>query len=300
MKTLFSTILLGVLVPTANASEAFFGYLYTTETTPGGRWEYEQSQTWRSGKARGKYDAIDLRNEVEYGITGNLQAALYLNSSWLKTSNQYDPEDVSKDVPDHNEFNINGVSLELLYRVLSPYKDGMGLAFYLEPEVSLRDRMTGEDKIERALEGRIILQKNFMDDTLVTAFNLMVEPEWERENGTVQKELWAELTAGANYRFRENWFAGVEARNHMEFPDFNLGNNEHQAYFVGPSIHYANENYWWTLTALPQVYGWPRNLGTGSNGAEITDRNDHLGQHEKFEVRFRFGIPLGGSHSHAE
>ena len=61
-------------------------------------------------------------------------------------------DDVSNDLPDHNEFNVNGASVELLYRVLSPYKDGMGLAFYLEPEISVRDHMTGEDNIERALE----------------------------------------------------------------------------------------------------------------------------------------------------
>src|SRR6185312_3071670 len=98
----------------------------------------------------------------------------------------------------------------------------------------------------------------------------------------------------ANYRLRENWFAGLEFRNHMEFTDMNLANQEHSAYFLGPSIHYGGEKYWWTLTVLPQVVGWPRGLGVGSDGTEISDSRDHLGQHERLEVRFRFGIPLGG------
>jgi hypothetical protein len=98
---------------------------------------------------------------------------------------------------------------------------------------------------------------------------------------------------------RDNWFAGFEFRNHMEFVDMNLGNQEHSAFFVGPSVHYASEKYWWTLTALPQVSGWPRNLGTGADGRTIADSNDHLAQHEKFEIRLRFGIPLGGEHSHS-
>src|SRR4051794_7477848 len=157
----FFLLLISMFASHAFASEAFFGYLYTTETTPGGQWEYEQTQTLRSGKARGTYNAVDLRNEFEYGVTGNFQVALYINSSYLNSTNQYDPEDVSADLPNHNAFNVNGVSVEMLYRVLSPYKDPIGLAFYLEPEVAIRDRMTGEDKIERSLEGRLILQKNF-------------------------------------------------------------------------------------------------------------------------------------------
>lgn len=299
MSKFFLLFLIATLTTPLSASEAFFGYLYTTETTPGGNWEYEHTNTWRSGKARGTYNAIDMRNEFEYGITGNLQAAFYLNSSYINSINQYDPEDVANTLPNHNEFNLDGASVELLYRLLSPYKDGIGLALYLEPEIAVRDHMTGEDKIERSLEGRFIVQKNFLDDTMITAANLMLEPEWEKVDGLVQKELWAEITAGVNYRIRENWFVGVEARNHMEFIDMNLGNQEHSAFFAGPSVHYGSEKYWWTLTALPQVWGWPRNLGTGSDGAAISDHSDHLGQHEKFEVRLRFGIPLGEEHTHA-
>jgi hypothetical protein len=297
MKTILILILLSI-VPAADASEALFGYMYTTDTTPAGRWEYEQHQTWRSGKARGTYEAIDLRNEFEYGVTDNFQAAFYVNSSYIHSKNQYDPDDVSNDLPDHNEFNVNGASVELLYRLLSPYKDGMGLALYLEPEISVRDHMTGEDNIERALETRIILQKNFMDDSLVIGTNFMVEPEWEKMDGMVKKELWAEWTAGASYRFAPNWFAGLEFRNHMEFIDMNLANQEHSAYFAGASIHYATETYWWTLTALPQIAGWPRRLGVGSDGREVADSSDHLGQHERYEVRLRLGIPIGGEHKH--
>jgi hypothetical protein len=84
----------------------------------------------------------------------------------------------------------------------------------------------------------------------------------------------------------------------MEFVDMNLGHQEHSAFFAGPSVHYANQDYWWTLTVLPQISGWPHNLGTGANGEPVGDSRLHLAQHEKFEVRLRFGIPLGGEHEH--
>ena len=285
--------------PAARASEGLFGYLYTVDTTPAGGWEYEQKHTFRSGKARGSYDALDLRNEFEYGVTDALQAAFYLNSSYLNSTGQYDPDDPSIDVPDRNEFDVDSASVELLYRALSPYKDGLGLAFYVEPELAVRDRMTGLDKIERSVEARVIVQKNFLDDTLIAAANVMAEPEWERVDGKAAHELWMEFTGGLVYRFAPNWFAGVEARNHMEFPDFNLGDQEHSAWFAGPTLHYGGEAWWWTLTALPQIAGWPRDLGAGADGQRISSSYAHLGQHESFEVRFMFGIPLGGEHSHA-
>lgn len=274
------------------AGEGFFGYLYTTDTEPAHEWEYEQSHTLRTGKARGDYTALDLRNEIEYGVTDAFQAALYINSGYNNSHNVYDPEDVSMNLPDHNDFDVNGVSLEFLYRVLSPYKDGLGLAFYLEPEIDVRDNMTGQDMIERELEGRIILQKNYLDDQLILATNFMVEPEWEKMDSFTTKELWAEWTAGISYRFHANWFAGLEFRNHMEFVDMNLADQEHSAYFLGPNIHYGGQKWWFTFTALPQIAGWPRYLGVGQDGQQITSSYAHLGQHEKVEFRFKFGIPL--------
>ena len=293
----FAVNLLLFVMP-ARASEGIFSYTYSAETTPAGQWEYEQKNFFRSGKARGNYTALDVRNEVEFGITNKLQAAFYLNSTYLNSKNQYDPEDVGNNLPDQNGFEVNGVSVELMYRILSPYSDGWGLAVYLEPEIAVRDHMTGRDRIERSVEGRLILQKNFLGDQVITAFNLMLEPEWEREDSMTHKELWVQLSAGGLYQIKPNWFAGLEMRNHMEFIEMNLQNQEHSAYFAGPVLHYGAESYWWTVTVLPQIYGWPRDLGTGADGKEVGSSYAHLGQHEKLEIAFSFGIPLGGEGEH--
>lgn len=290
-----ATLLLNIpILNFANASEGMFGYIYTLDNTPQGSWEYEQKQTLRTGKARGTYSAVDLRNEFEYGLTNDLQVAFYVNSLYLNQQNVPDPENTAQNLENHNEFNVRGASVEFLYRALTPYKNPIGLGFYLEPEISLQQADHGQDQIERAVEGRIILQKNFLDDTLVAAANILLEPEWFKQDGLHQKELYAELTLGATYRFHANWFAGVEVRNHMEYPDMNLGHQEHSAVFAGPNIHYGGENYWWTLSILPQISGWPRNLGNDANEVAVTDPALHLGEHERLEVRFMFGIPLPG------
>jgi len=293
---LSSAILLALavfgLAGTARGDEALFGYLYTTDTMPADHWEYEQWNTAREGKARGNYFAFDLRNEFEYGVTDRFSASLYLNSTYIYTNDVYDSENYAMNLPDQSAFDVNGMSVELRYRLLSPYTDGFGLALYMEPEVAVRDNMTGLEESERELEFRVILQKNFMDDLLVVASNFMLEPEWETMEGMYAKELWAELTLGGSYRFAPNWYAGLEFRNHMEFTDMDLNQQQHSAYFFGPNIHYGTQKWWWTLTILPQIVGWPRDLGIGADGQDISDYSRHLGEHEKIEARFKFGVNI--------
>jgi hypothetical protein len=293
MRKFFVAAGLALMSIHAWAGETMFGYLYTTDTEPAGHWEYEQNQTLRYGKAKGDYTALDLRNEFEYGVTDKFQASVYINSSYIRTRDSYNAEMINQPVPDRDAFNVNGTSFELIYRLMSPYSDGFGLALYAEPEISVRDQMSGEDRIERSVEFRIILQKNFFDDKLILAANLMTEPEWELDQeGLVQKELWGELTFGATYRFAPKWYAGFEFRNHMEWTDMNLADQEHSAYFLGPSLHYGSQTFWAQFTILPQIWGWPRDLGDGPDGNDISSSYAHLGQHEKMEIRFKFGIPF--------
>ena len=277
----------------AHADESLFGYIYTTDSLPKGAWEAEHHTTLRSGKARGFYRSFDLREEIEYGVTDNFSASLYLNSSWLAMDGVYSAEDVSQNLPTSNRFDINGTSVELKYRLLSPYTDPIGLSLYLEPEIEIRDKQTGDDKVGKALEFRAILHKTFLEDTLTFASNIMFEPEWETAgDGAASRELWAEFTLGSSYRIMTGWWVGAEFRNHREFPRMDFGAQEHSAYFLGPTVHYGEKAWWATLTVLPQLAGSPEVLGIGSDGSPIDGGSLHLGQHEKLEVRLKLGFNL--------
>src|SRR5439155_1059477 len=69
---------------------------------------------------------------------------------------------------------FESVSLEAIYRLLSPYKDPIGLALYFEPSI-------GDQ--ERELEWKVILQKNWLEDRLVWALNINYELEFEKADG---------------------------------------------------------------------------------------------------------------------
>ena len=270
----------------ANADENFFGYSYGTETLPKGHWELYNWLTWRTSKGAGDYDAIDLKWEAEYGITDRFQASLYLNQRYHAIEDSApEEEDGEPEFGNRDEFAFSGVQASFKYAFLSPYEDPLGLALYLEPGWNRIDKISGGHENEWELETKLLLQKNFLDDQLIAVFN--VTPEFELEKGRheqhTESELALEFTGGLTYRFLPKWYAGVEARYHSEYPNFgDEWTREHWAVFVGPVLHYGTERWWFTLTALPQVYGKPQE-------AERS-HTLHLEEHERFELRLKTGI----------
>lgn len=274
-----------LLLPTAaHADENYFGYSYGAETLPAGATEAYVWATDRRGKGEGHYDAQDYKLEIEHGITDRFQVSGYLNFvSHHIRGLEPEFEDVDRD------FGFQGLQASFKYNVLSPYKDKVGLAFYVEPGWSRIHKVEGERVTEYELELKAIVQKNFLDDKLIWVTNLTLEPEWEKEKSEVtpgefetewEKELAIEATTGLSYRVASNWFLGVEGRYHSEYPDWTKGlHREHYAFFAGPSIHYGGKRWWFTATYLPQVYGSPNTGGSSL----------HLDEHEKREFRLKVG-----------
>jgi len=125
---------------------------------------------------------------------------------------------------------------------------------------------------------------------LVLASNIVFEPEWEREDNERSKELKNEYSFGASYRVAPRWFTGLELLNRRKFDDQDFSKQGASAFFIGPSVHYADKAWWATLTVLPQIAGSPRSLGVDANGNNVSDGSRTLGEYEKMEVRFRIGL----------
>jgi len=274
-----------LLAVTAQADENFFGYTYGSETLPKGAWEFYQWATWRHDKGQGTYEAVDLRTELEYGITDKFQASAYLNTIYhhIQDSGPIDEDTGQREFANQNGFGFQGVSLEFKYALTSPYKDPLGVALYIEPSYSRVDRISGASGTEYELEPKLILQKNFLEDQLIAAVNLTGEFEWERfpDSAPTERELKLELSGGLSYRFAPNWFAGLEARVQGVYGNMNFGNREAWAFFAGPTIHYAAQRWWATLTVLPQITGSPRDPALSSRL--------QLDEFERMEVRLKIG-----------
>lgn len=279
LAALCSTVL---LAPAAHADENYFGYVYGSETLPAGGNEAYLWLTYREDKGAGHYDAQDVQVEFEHGFTDRFQASLYVTGRAHDIRGAAPIEDGEPEYPDlKRDLSWDGVKAAFKWNLRSPFKDGVGVAVYLEPSYSSIFKISGEKQDEWGLEAKLIVQKNFLDDQLVTAANLTIEPEW-RVIGPAkehEKEVEVELTAGASYRFAPNWFTGLEMRTHTEHPDF--GAREHWALFVGPNLHYGGHDWWFTATWMPQIKGGP--VDPERSGTL------HLGEHEKNEYRLKIG-----------
>jgi hypothetical protein len=276
--------LAGLAATPAWADENYFGYSYGAETLPKGGTEAYLWITDRRGKGEGHYDAQDYKLEIEHGFTDRFQASGYLNfESHHVRALEPDFDDVDRD------FGFKGLQASFKYAVLSPYKDGIGLAFYVEPGWSRIHNSSGERGTELELEFKTILQKNFFDDRLIWAANLTFEPEWEKEKEVDEvtgetesewkKELKIEATTGLAYRVGPGWYAGLEGRYASVYPDWTSGlHRETYAVFAGPSIHYGAKKWWFTATYLPQLFGSPSPNGSRS-----------FEEYEKRELRLKIG-----------
>lgn len=260
-----------VLLPaTARADENVLAYSYGSETLPKGGTEFYLWATDRRDKGAGDYSAQDYKLELEHGFTDRFQGSLYMNFLSVH-ANGLEPaiEDINRD------FAWNGMQLALKYSLLSPYKDGIGLALYLEPGFARYSGTDGEREDKRSLEGKILLQKNFADDRLTWIANITGEQEWEREPGDEdwEKAFEFEVSSGLAYRVAPGWNLGGEGRYSSTYVD---GAREKSALFAGPTVHYSGRKWWGTLSFQKQLAGDPNVRSDSLNLGGYTDREVRL------------------------
>jgi hypothetical protein len=68
------------------AGDGLFGWIYTLDLQPKGKWEFEQRLQLNKQQAAGTYDSWFSRSEIEYGLTNDLQVAAYLNSYYVSAN----------------------------------------------------------------------------------------------------------------------------------------------------------------------------------------------------------------------
>jgi hypothetical protein len=288
----------------AYADERMFNYVSTTDSLPQDKWELENQIGARLEKSRGDYQLYQLTNGVEYGVTSDFQAGLFLkshhvtadqNSPQGRTSGPYVPQNATPDRR-YSAIQFETVSLAAKYRLLSPYIDDFGIAALVVPAVGPR---------ENTLAYGLIGQKNFMDDTLVVAANLVARHAWLRRTSSTtdvydpaapgdsagwNRKSYVDFTMGLSTRFTENWFAGLEFRNSNQFSGCWFGDAGHSAFFLGPNLHYGGEKFWATLSVIPQL---PIAKAYSSDQRRVmADGRLYGDEHEQLEIRLAFGIPL--------
>jgi len=291
------TLLSVLFAMSAHADESLFGYNYGAETMPEGRLEWVNTLTHRWDKELGHYRADELMTELEYGVTDRLTLAGYLMFLDIKHEGAFPrtAEDGEVLYPDRDGSYFRGAKFNLKYNLLSPYlNDGFGLALMVEPSYITRFKVDGSETKQWEVELGALLQQNLLDDQWVLTANTIVARERRvlvEDDGFVEHEWEFYQTLGASWRLTSNWYAGLEARHHMDVLKNDDGDFKKNQYstFVGPNLHYAQKDWWLTATFFKQVRGNPpyaRSVGEIDGGA---DNGLHLDENEKYEFRLKVG-----------
>lgn len=294
-----------VLSTPAEADEPLFGFVYSTDLLPKGQKEAEQWITLREGRANGTFNLLQTRTELSYGATDNLQLSGYLDLAHANVSgNGPDGSTIPPEVfADYNadpsrrfvKTRLQDISAEAIYRFSSPYLSPLGAAIYFEPSIGPRTR---------ELETRLILQKNFIDDRLVFAFNATLAYEWrklhgdpEAEPGSVEarthwdKETDVNFGLAGSYRFAPNWSAGAEILNEREWAGLNplsAGNRINQAWYAGPTIHWGGRKAFATLSTVFQL---PMAHDYADDGVDaVINGLSNADDFEELRVRLKVGF----------
>jgi hypothetical protein len=216
---------------------------------------------------------------------------------------------------EYDKTQYGGFEISTKYNILSPYKDFMGLSVGFSFEHRDAYRLDGAEIDQDSFVPAIYLQKNFLDNTLVTAFKGKVEFERRKSPGVLEEEIALDLGAGIAYRFAPKWFVGFEGRYQSDFlnpqsaadagtpgfdaqgfedgydrssfdlGDFRWGSQYQYGTYIGPSIHYAEQNWWVTASVLFQV------KGGGSEGRNPSIKGGkNYDEHERLHVGLTVGF----------
>jgi hypothetical protein len=276
--SLAASLLLALSPIATQADEQLFGWVLGSETLPKGHAEVYQYITLRTGKAEGIYRAFDFETEVEYGFTDKFQGNFSVEQHHFYNSGVNGDRDALDDI---DSYRFGGLALAGKYNILSPFKDPVGLAVILQSEYKLHDEVDGLKQHEITVYPNFILQKNFLDDTLIFTANAGVELAWGKKPAEQYAyELAATGGLGVSYRFAPNWYFGLESQIRSEYPRFNLGDHEHTVIYAGPTLHYGSKWWWATLSWGYQIYG---------SGIDEPNDGKTFAEEQRNQIRLKFG-----------
>jgi len=258
MQRLVAVAAVGVATAAA-ANERHFGFTYETAVLPPGEREVEVWITPRVGREE-HYLRFDNRVEFEVGLMDRLMTAFYLNGNAL-----------SERVGDglQSSFEFAGVSSEWKYKLLDPVADPLGLSIYGE--------VTWSPTVVE-LEAKLILDKRI--GRVLLAANVVVEQELGLELNRVAPETDIELDLAAGYYLTDRLILGLELRNvNVVVP----AGWAYSALYFGPTLAYARENWWVSLSIQPQLPALKR-----SAPASLLVLDDQ----ERFNARLLFSLKI--------
>ena len=283
MSTILPTVCLAaalVAAPTLiladDDTEYHFGFTAGTSVGEVGEKEIQSRLTGRFGKSAGDYNALSNKLEAEYVPMRNVRLSLgtYFTHHHIAGVPELD---------DRRKGEFDGLAFGVKYRLLDRNHGSIGLAVEAEPQWRRVDGTSGEPVNQIGGQYAILLDKELVSNRIVSAFNLVYEPEASRSRitGAWSHELTIRAATAVMAQARPNVFMGMEARYLRKYEGLAFDTFAGHAFYLGPTVSVKLPGGSWLLAA------WSIQVaGRSVDEPESLD----LTNFERHQVRLKFGF----------
>ena len=258
-------------------TEHIFAFMIGADVGTFGEREFQSQTTGRFGRNGGRYRSLGQELELELVPFRNFR---------VEVGGDFAAHDISgvPDLEDRRQLTLQGGSLDLRYQFLDRDSAPFGLTFAVEGDVDRID----ETSAARARSfdtsiSRSRFDRELIPNFLITALNLIYQPEWTRflATGLPSRTPPSALAFGALAQVRPGILLGGEARYFRQYEGIGLEEFSGQALFIGPTAYFQLSERS-RLTAAWSVQAWGRPAGSNASL--------DLVNFERHQARLVFGV----------
>ena len=268
------------LVPTLgfanDETEYHFGFTSGSNVGEVGEKEIQSRLTGRFGKSAGTYKTLSNKLEAEYVLVRDFRLSLgtYFTHHHIAGVPELD---------DRRSGAFDGLAFGMKYRLLDGKKGPFGLAIEADPQWRRVDGTSGAPVNQIGGQYSILLDKEILKNLIVSAFNLVYEPEVTRSRitGEWSRKSTYRAAAGIMAQVRPDIFVGMETRYLRKYESLVFDRFAGHAFYLGPTLSATLPGGYWLLAA------WSAQI----KGRSIEQPGSlDLTNFERHQVRIKFGF----------
>lgn len=264
------------LVLANDETEYHFGFTAGSNVGEVGEKEIQSRLTGRFGKSAGSYNTLSNKLEAEFVPMRDFRLSLgtYFTHHHIAGVPGLD---------DRQNGEFDGLAFGMKYRLLDRDHGPVGLAIEADPQWRRVDGTSGAPVDQFGGQYSILLDKELVPNRIVSAFNLVYEPEAARSRitGAWSHESTIRLATAIMAQARPNILVGMEARYLRKYEGLAFDRFAGHALYLGPTVSAKLPGGYWLLAS------W--NIQVAGRSVDAPGSLD-LTNFERHQVRLKFGF----------
>jgi hypothetical protein len=232
-------------------TEHIFAFMIGADVGDVGDRELQTQTTGRFAKNDGRYRALEQEIELEFVPTKNFR---------IELGGGFSAHDIKgvPDFDDRRQLALQGVSLDLRYKVMDRQSSPFGLTFAAVGHADRIDETTAAVVRNYGTELTVAFDRDLIPNFVVAALNFSYQPEWTHVAATGAADQ--DSTIGAAFavmaQVRPGFLLGGEARYVRRYDGIGLEQLSGQALFIGPTAYFQlSERSRLTVAWSAQAWG---------------------------------------------